>query len=279
MSEQKIIIGDSLEILESFDDESVDMVITSPPYWNLRDYNSPMTEWKDGKECQLGLELTIEEYISHLIEIFDEVKRVLKSSGSCWVNIGDTYKNKMLCQIPSRFAIAMSNKGWILRNEVIWHKPNAMPCSVSDRFTVDFEKVFFFTKSDKYYFNQIKEPVAESSVNRAKYGFKSKKFNAGRGIEIDVMGERFIKKDGRNCRCVWTIPTSNSKLIHSAMFPMNLVERPIKACCPIGGTVLDPFAGSGTVLAYCHIHDISCIGIEINPEYEQIIKTKMEEMI
>jgi len=167
----KIYQGDCLEVMKEIDDKSIDMILTSPPYWGLRDY---------GVNGQLGQEKTFQEYITKLCDIFDEAKRILKDSGTCWVNLGDTYiskgvgrhagyndpkyKNgrvgrkievntlpqsipeKCLAQIPSRFAIEMTNRGWILRNEIIWHKPNAMPSPVKDRFTVDFEKVFFFTE-------------------------------------------------------------------------------------------------------------------------------------
>jgi len=173
------------------------MCITSPPYWALRDY---------GVEGELGLELTFQEYINRLCDIFDEVKRVLKKDGTCWVNLGDTYaggngntsdyergrnsciptstkktapsgkpksskvkgiQNKSLIQIPSRFAIEMTNRGWMLRNEIIWHKPNAMPSSVLDRFTVKNEKLFFFTKNKKYYFDidSVRVPFVTDEKN------------------------------------------------------------------------------------------------------------------
>ena len=154
------------------------MCITSPPYWGLRDY---------GVNTQLGLEKTPEQFIDKLCDVFDEVKRVLKPNGSCWVNLGDSYhrgtrdsvpkqkgikevgykyefnhkkkygdyyRPKSLIQIPSRFSIEMTNRGWVLRNEIIWHKPSCLPASVKDRFTVDFEKMFFFTKNPNYYFKQ-----------------------------------------------------------------------------------------------------------------------------
>ncbi|KKL53588.1 hypothetical protein LCGC14_2273980, partial [marine sediment metagenome] len=172
-----ILHGESLEILKTLPNESIDCVVTSPPYWGLRDY---------GVENQLGLEKNLKEYLNKLCDIFDEVKRVLKQTGTCWVNLGDTYNSspaggigynakvgatkngvqstnkglqkniseKCLCQIPSRFAIEMTDRGWILRNEIIWHKPNCMPSSINDRFTVDFEKLFFFVKNKKYYFKQ-----------------------------------------------------------------------------------------------------------------------------
>ncbi|MGI8467026.1 MAG: DNA-methyltransferase [Pyrinomonadaceae bacterium] len=181
----KIICGDSLKALKTISDESVDCVITSPPYWALRDY---------GVFGQIGLEPSIEEYLAKLIAVFDEIKRVLKPAGTCWVNFGDTFANKTkgghrnkpqnnmfdsltkratfpklktelnipsksLCLIPVRFAVRMIERGWILRNEIIWHKPNAMPQSMKDRFTVDFEKIFFFVKGRKYYFRQQFEPL------------------------------------------------------------------------------------------------------------------------
>src|SRR3990167_3805374 len=178
----KILQGDALEVLRTLSDESIDCVITSPPYWGLRDY---------GIEGQLGLEHTREEHIDKICNLFSEIKRVLKSTGTCWVNYGDSYscqqgegfngyregklqgttrlnpesKNikikctkeipqKCLAQIPFRFSIEMCNRGWIFRNVIVWQKPNAMPESVKDRFTVDCEYIFFFSKSKKYYFKQ-----------------------------------------------------------------------------------------------------------------------------
>jgi DNA modification methylase len=192
----RIINGDSLAVLKTLPSESVNCCVTSPPYWALRDY---------GVEGQLGLEPSFNEYIDKLCNIFDEVKRVLRKDGTLWVNLGDTYsthggsKNskhshnfrsasvsvengiyqpkpktmdfeKCLCQIPSRFAIEMTNRGWILRNEIIWHKPNCMPSSTADRFTVDFEKVFFFVKSKKYYFEQQFDDAVIQSENTIDFG-------------------------------------------------------------------------------------------------------------
>ena len=317
MSDQRVIIGNSLRVLKDLEPESIDVCVTSPPYWGLRDYGSDPEiyggddacahEWSEHREparggigktanvgankdgiannrghptitayctkCgawrgQLGLEPTPQEYIEHLCGIFDEVKRVLKPTGACWVNLGDTYngaktgntetnKNakvvadtfkkspvqglgqKSLVQIPARFAIAMCDRGWILRNEIIWHKPNVMPQSVKDRFTVDHEKFYFFTKEPTYYFNQVKETAR--SIN------------------------------SRNARTTWSIPTKASGEDHCAMFPPALIDIPIRACCPPGGTVLDPFCGSGTTLEYCRMHDINGLGIEINPRFKEII--------
>ena len=191
MELNKIYQGDSLKVLKTFPDESIDCCITSPPYWSLRDYNI---------EGQLGLEPTFYEYISKLCGIFDEVKRVLKKSGTCFVNLGDTYSGnkdgktdnkvsnylkensskikkkaviteKCLCQIPSRFAIEMADRNWILRNTIIWHKKNAMPSSVLDRFTNKYEQVFFFVKNQKYFFDgdAVRVPFETAEYSKAEY--------------------------------------------------------------------------------------------------------------
>lgn len=324
MSNQQVIIGNNIDVLRGMPSESIDCVVTSPPYWALRDYGSEPViyggadgcahEWS-GQYCtkcgawkgQLGLEPTPQEYIDHLLILFDEVKRVLKPTGACWVNLGDTYngnkkgntdtgKNrkavndefykqsvqgigpKSLVMVPARFAIAMCEHGWILRNKIIWHKPNVMPQSCSDRFTVDYEEFFYFTKEPTYYFVQQKEPIKELSLKRSAYGFHSKKFNQDasgkRGVDVNKMGSRFVNPEGRNKRTVWSIPTSGSSEDHCAMFPPALIETPIKACTPEGGVVLDPFCGSGTVLEYCFDHDIEAVGIEINPAYKDIIRRR-----
>ena len=255
MIAQDLIIGNALDVLRSMPSESIDTCVTSPPYWALRDYGTDPVIWGGSPDCdhkwdetsyctkcgawrgQLGLEPTYEEYIAHLCEIFDEVRRVLKPTGSCWVNIGDTYngdkkgntdvfKNgkvatstfvkamdnslgpKSLCMIPYRFAIEMCARGWILRNVCIWHKPNVMPQSMTDRLTVDFEPFFFFSKEPTYYFKQIMEPVSSS-----------------------IKGRRT-----RNGRTTWSIPTVASKLGHIAMFPSQLIDKPIQSSCPEGGT-------------------------------------------
>ena len=292
----EIIQGDSLEVLKTLPSESVDCVITSPPYWALRDY---------GVIGQLGLEPTFQEYITKLCDIFDEAKRVLKKRGTCWVNLGDTYngnksgntdtnkngkvskenlikkkssielREKSLCQIPSRFSIEMSNRGWILRNRIIWHKPNVMPQSCKDRFTVDFEDIFFFTKSLMYDFEQQKEPVSEVSLRRAEYAYKTEKANIGTGISVENMGSRFVDAEGRNMRTVWKIPTSASNEEHVAMFPQSLIEPMVLAGCPKGGIVLDIFMGSGTTGLVAKKLGRNYLGIELNPKYIKIANDRI----
>ena len=290
MQLNKIYNGDALDVLKTFPDECVDMVITSPPYWALRDY---------GAEGQLGLESTFQEYINKLCDIFDEVKRVLKKSGSCWVNLGDAYsgsgkgvggiKSKSLLQIPSRFAIEMCNRGWILRNEIIWHKPNAMPQSVRDRFTVDFEKLFFFTKSKKYYFKQQKEQMKTNQVCGNSTRHHSRKVSLNKGLRkqdnvgrMDYTGfnDRYKPPKDllRNKRCVWSVSTKPFKDAHFATFPKELIITPIKACCPTNGIVLDPFMGSGTTALVAKELGLNYIGIELNEEYIKMAEKRLAQM-
>lgn len=304
MQLNKIYNGNALDVLKTFPDECVDMVITSPPYWALRDY---------GAEGQLGLESTFQEYINKLCDIFDEVKRVLKKSGSCWVNLGDAYsgsgkgvggiKSKSLLQIPSRFAIEMCNRGWILRNEIIWHKPNAMPSSVNDRFTVDYEKLFFFVKSKKYYFEQQKEQMKTNhicwksirkhsrmvSLNITKQGSKGVLGQENSGLRkqdqigrADYTGfnKRYLppKDLMRNKRSVWSINTKPFKEKHFATYPEELIITPIKACCPENGIVLDPFMGSGTTAVVARSLGLKYVGIELNPDYIKIAEKRLAQI-
>jgi len=287
-----IINGDTLETLKKFPDDSIDCVVTSPPYWALRDYEI------DG---QLGLEPTFKEYLDKLITIFAEVKRVLKKGGSVWVNLGDTYggtgskgnykdpkykdgrngqstalNNKMpskcLLQIPSRFAIRMTDElGYTLRNEIIWHKPSCMPSSVKDRFTVDFEKIFFFTKNRKYYFEQQFEPN-KSKPHGGQLGSRSKDVNVQYAIGDK---NRYYKEVGRNKRTTWSISTKPFKGAHFAVFPPELPANCIKAGCPKAGIVLDPFMGSGTTAIVAKELGRNYIGIELNPDYVRMANERL----
>jgi site-specific DNA-methyltransferase (adenine-specific) len=283
MKVNQIFCGHSLEILKTFPNECIDMVITSPPYWSLRDY---------GVFGQLGLELTYQEYLDNLKEIFREVKRVLKKEGTCWVNLGDSYnENKCLLQIPSRFALIMTDElGFILRNEIIWHKPNAMPSSVNDRFTIDYEKLYFFVKSKKYYFQQQKEPMKTKDTNPsngsiAAFGDmqlglckkNNKQDKVGRNDYTGFNARYVPPKDlMRIKRCVWSISTKNFKGAHYAVFPEGLIETPILAGCPEGGVVLDPFIGSGTTALVAKRLNRNYIGIDINPEYCKMSEDRLK---
>lgn len=302
----RIIRGDALGELRKFPDESIDCLVTSPPYWALRDY---------GVKGQLGLEKNFQEYITKLCNTFDEVRRVLKKTGTCWVNLGDTYNNsnwagrsdkfegqpickkhqtfgrggqfnysdKCLCQIPFRFAIEMVNRGWILRNTIIWWKPSCMPANVKDRFTVDFEYMFFFVKNKKYWFEKQYEPLKESSLSRAKYSSYSLKtdkgIHGGMNLKNQLKVFEKIKNGelvGRNKRCVWRISTRPFRGAHFAVFPEELVEIPIKAGCPKNGLVLDPFMGSGTTAVVAKRLGRNYIGIELNPKYIEMAKRRIK---
>lgn len=297
-----IIHGDALKVLKDIPDNSIDCCVTSPPYWSLRDYED---------EKQIGIEKTFEEYILNLCNIFDEVKRVLKESGTCWVNIGDCYsqsgkagnpksdyakrhttfgknckkelhgipthvKNlppKTLIQIPSRFAIEMSNRGWILRNELIWHKPNCMPSSAKDRFTIDFEKLFFFTKNKKYWFKQQMEPTITRDThirNRDKGKLNN---TPGRSR---MSGLKTNNYEFKNKRSTWAISTKSFKGAHFAVYPEKLIETPIDAGCPKGGIILDPFIGSGTTAVVAKKQNKNYIGIETNREYIKIANERIK---
>lgn len=312
----QIITGDALSKLRKLENESVDCIITSPPYYMLRDY---------GNDKQIGLEKTPDEYIQRLMEIFDEARRVLKRKGTCFVVIADSYSGykdgitdriqtnemksanqqikkrpvlprKTLMGIPERFMIAMLDHGWICRNEIIWQKPNVIPSSAKDRFTVDFEKVYFFVKSRNYYFNQLKEPMVTSdrSKIRGSKGVIGGPLNNGRrnssgsgNPKQDSIGlktytgfnSRYkIPQDGmRNMRSVWTISNSRNQYDHYAMFSPKLVQRLMDAGCPQNGIVLDPFIGSGTVAIVAMANHKNYVGIELNSEYVNIANQRIKE--
>ena len=276
MKLNKIYCGEALTVLKTFPSNKIDCVITSPPYWNLRDYQT--AKWEGGdincnhvrdnkiaencntgqknlkylgsgdsiykikcKKCgavrkdnQLGLEATHQDYINKLCNIFDEIKRVLKPTGTCFVNLGDTYVDKELMQIPSRFAIEMSKRGWLLRNNIIWQKNNSMPFPVTDRFTVDFENIFFFTKNKQYYFEQQREPISREPIKRPKFRRETKK-NKNLSYNNQMAWHSKVNRGiitGRNKRCVWRIPTKPYSGAHFAVYPPKLIETPIKAGCP-----------------------------------------------
>ena len=252
----KILQGNCLDKLKELPDQSINTCITSPPYWGLRDY---------GEEKQLGMEDTPEEFVNNLVEVFREVKRVLRDDGTVWLNLGDTYSatrwsntpsttgisqshsdivlqkktklpDKNLVGIPWRVAFALQQDGWYLRQDIIWHKPNPMPESVKDRCTKAHEYIFLLSKSPKYYFDNeaIKEDCAQSTKERDKYqrtGYKKE----SHGDKINHLNpkDKFRKSnDKRNKRSVWTVTTKPFKGAHFATFPMDLIEPCVLAGCP-----------------------------------------------
>ena len=295
-----IHVGDNLFHLTNIPDASVDMCVTSPPYYNLRDYKN---------SSQIGAENTVNDFVENLCKVFDEVKRILKPTGSCWVNIGDTYDKKRLLQVPSRFEIAMCDRGWHLRNEIIWSKPNPQPISSKDRFWGNHEKFFWFVKDvKKYYFSRdpILVPQAEISIRRmfSKNNMdKRKDFNASdkegfgisssnqdkhyarmreeMGIDKEFNYEELVKSGKCPTRPefdTWDIPSVTYKGAHFAVYPPELIEKPILSCCPEQGIVIDPFMGSGTTGEVAKLNNRRYIGLELNTEYAILANERISKV-
>ncbi len=319
----RILAGDALEQLTSLPDESVDCIVTSPPYWGLRDY---------GVSGQLGLEPTIQEHITVLTTVFREARRVLSRRGTLWLNYGDTYagpnrggqgkatgiassrshdasrdaqkqhpdrveplRGKSKVGMPWRIALALIDDGWMLRQEIIWHKPNPMPESCKDRPTTSHEPVFLFARSRRYFYDTdaAREPVTGTSNARSrgdnpKARRKPSGWDDGAGDHQGKKG-RYPKSkqnasfsaavrglvDDRNWRSVWTIQPEAFKGAHFATMPRELAARCIIAGCPAGGTVLDPFAGAGTTLLVALDHQRNALGIELSPEYLSLAQARI----
>ena len=295
-----IHVGDNIFHLTNIPDNSVDMCVTSPPYYNLRDYKN---------SGQIGAENTVKDFVENLCKVFDEIHRILKPTGSCWVNIGDTYDKKRLLQVPSRFEIAMCDRGWHLRNEIIWSKPNPQPISSKDRFWGNHEKFFWFVKDvKKYYFNRdaILVPQAEISIRRmfSKNNMsKRKDFNATSkegfaissnsqdkhyarmreemGIDKEFNYEELIKSGKCPTRPefdTWNVPSVTYKGAHFAVYPPELIEKPILSCCPEQGIVIDPFMGSGTTGEVAKLNNRKYIGLELNPEYAILANERISKV-
>lgn len=295
MNKATILIGDVRQRLAELPDQSVQCVVTSPPYWGLRDY---------GNDGQIGLEQTPDEYVDEMVKVFAEVRRVLKDDGVLWLNLGDSYagnnsrasnngragfgneregvfskmgdglKTKDLVGIPWRVAFALQSDGWWLRQDIIWHKPNPMPESVTDRCTKAHEYVFMLTKSSRYYFDHeaIKEEAkwerwGDQTVIKEQQG-------TARWIG-DKSKEELQKRTTKNRRSVWTIATKPFRGAHFAVMPETLVEPPILATSKPGDLVLDPFTGSGTVAVVALRHGRNFVGVELNPEYAKIAEDRI----
>jgi DNA modification methylase len=365
-----IIQGDVRKALATLPDESMDCVVTSPPYWGLRDYKVEPVVWDGVEGCehdfsvkyhkpkgggdpvestqvgnnrtvphfsydsvfcskcsawkgQLGLEPTFQLYVEHIVGVFHEVKRVLKKTGSLYLNLGDTYSgsnagrnadgtvaanmmkypsqaeaipsselgglqretglpSKCLIGIPERVMLAMIDDGLVLRNKIIWHKPNGMPSSVRDRFSNKWESVYFFVKSKRYYFDldAVREPHIGRDVRKAWWSRKPEKASGpmerGGRSQWERNGELWERNPaGKNPGDVWEITTQPFAEAHFATFPEALPERCIKASCPTNGIVLDPFAGSGTTALVAKRLQKSSISIEVKPEYVEMIKRRI----
>tara|TARA_B100001939_G_scaffold336042_1_gene338759 strand:+ start:351 stop:1217 length:867 start_codon:yes stop_codon:yes gene_type:complete len=262
----KILQGNCLDKLKELPDQSINTCITSPPYWGLRDY---------GEDKQLGMEDTPEEFVNNLVEVFREVKRVLRDDGTVWLNLGDTFlPNKQLGCIPFKVAMALQQDGFYLRQDIIWHKPNPMPESVKDRCTKAHEYIFLLSKSPKYYFDNeaIKEDAKFPDGPNTPKSIKA----------VDGVYSKNLQKIGanpkRNKRSVWIVTTKPSfKGAHFATFPMDLIEPCVLAGCPENGTVLDPFGGSGTTGIVASNHNRKAVLIELNAEYIEIARQRIQD--
>ena len=314
----KIHCGDALETLKQFPDESVNCVVTSPPYYGLRNY---------GVDGQIGLEDSPEQYIKQLTNVFIECRRVLKRDGTMWIVIGDSYagsgrgvgnvnkkgiqqkasfvgdflkpyklggyKGKDLMGVPWLLAFALRAGGWYLRQDIIWHKPNPMPESVRDRCTKAHEYVFLFSKSPKYYFNHtaMLEPARYDGRKNMIHNGSSKYLNNACGLSTQSIskgsrqrwanqlhGSNLTALPARNKRSVWTVPTRPFKGAHFATFPPDLIRTCIEAGCPPEGTVLDPFMGAGTTAVVAQELGRSYVGVELNAEYVRLAEERVKKM-
>lgn len=267
-----IVQGNAVEVLRSLPNESVHCCLTSPPYFNLRRYC--------GQAFEIGLEESSADYITNLAGVFAEVKRVLRGDGTLWIVIDDTYSDKSLALIPQRLEVELSASGWIIRNQVIWRKPNCVPASVKDRFTVDYETLIFATKSRNYRFDQQFEPQKACSIarlNRARSSsHKSLRIpgQTTQGINRPRGRGEGDHNPNRNMRTTWDIATKGSKLGHFAVFPGALAERCLRAGCPKGGVVLDPFAGSGSTGIAAKRMGIDYILVDLNPDYCRMMRQR-----
>ena len=296
----KIEFGNCIDIMQKWIDDGVKVntCVTSPPYYGLRDY---------GVKEQLGLEETPKQYIDNMVKVFSLVRELLTDDGTLWVNIGDSYssggrtsttnqslrknteygvtrppvvqniKQKDLMGIPWMLAFALREDGWYLRQDIIWHKPNPMPESITDRCTKSHEYIFLLSKSPKYYYDNesIKEDAV--SINRPS-GNKKPQKGTGKKF-MDVRGglfkaqQKVYKK--RNKRDVWTVNVKPYKEAHFAVFPKELIEPCIKAGCPDGGIVLDPFMGSGTTAQVAVENNKKYLGCELNSKYEKLQQNRI----
>lgn len=309
MSTASILVGDCIASMQAMPAQSVHCCVTSPPYFGLRDY---------GHAGQIGLEDTPEAFVSRLVEVFREVRRVLRDDGTLWLNLGDSYgASKQLLGIPWRVAFALQADGWYLRQDIIWHKPNPMPESVRDRCTKAHEYLFLLSKSERYFFDSeaMKEPAAQSSVKRwsqnvdgqhgsdrvpgktngpmkavggprsARDSFKrsgSKRLTVIPGQSIGThrpdREESTYDTFTRNRRSVWTVATRPYKGAHFATYPPDLIRPCVQAGCPAGGTVIDPFGGSGTTAQVALEEGRAAILCELNPAYAELARQRIANL-
>jgi DNA modification methylase len=305
--------ADVMDYLRGLPDACVNLVVTSPPYFGLRSY---LQGGHEDKAREIGTEQTPAAYVARMVDVFREVRRVLRPDGNVYVNLGDSYAggkqgrddnsgedlarraarygsgtgegrgpssgvqrkppegftSKALMLIPHRFAIAMQDDGWLLREDIVWQKPNPMPESVRDRCTRSHEYIFHFTKGPRYWYDA--QAVAEEAVR----GAAGSRFDTGKTAEHQLGRSSHairIESDVRNRRSVWTINPANFREAHFATFPEDIPEICIKAACPEGGIVLDPFAGAGTVGLVAKKLNRRYIGCDLSAEYVRMAEDRI----
>ena len=272
-------LGDCREVLATVPDGSVHCCVTSPPYWGLRDY---------GVAGQLGLERSPDEYVARLVEVFREVRRVLRPDGSLWLNLGDCYatgrarasglKPKDLAGVPWRAAFALQRDGWFLRSEVVWEKPNAMPEPVRDRPTRSHEYLFLLTKSARYHYDAaaVREPARCTHPSGNGYR-RPERISFRRGADGPARGgsRGWEVQPLRNRRTVWSVCTRPYRGAHFATFPPELIEPCVLASCPPNGVVLDPFGGTGTVADVARHLGRRYMLIELNADYVALAAARL----
>jgi DNA modification methylase len=299
-----ILQGDCRETLRTLPERSVDCCVTSPPYFGLRDY---------GHDGQIGLEQTPDAYVAEMVAVFREVRRVLRDDGTLWLNLGDSYANagasgpqgktgdrasrtvtaanlgsgrnglppglkpKDLIGIPWRVAFALQADGWYLRQDIIWHKPNPMPESVTDRCTKAHEYVFLLSKSERYFFDS--EAMKEPATGRDPGNVTPHKHAGERFAETKANLANVGARETRNRRSVWTVSTKPYKGAHFATYPPDLIEPCVLAGSRIGGTVLDPFGGSGTTGQVALENGRNAILCELNPDYVSLAWQRVGHLI
>jgi DNA modification methylase len=315
----RIVLGDTLETLRVIPSAAIDAAVTSPPFWKCRDFGieAQMGQEKTFGEYLKSLFSVCDELWrvlrpegSFWIEIGDQYGGSGKGHGDKKRDpkfreggrersiepARDGYPRKSLYLLPFRFALGMIERGWLCRNVVIWQKPNVIPESAKDRLTVDFSYVFFFVKSRRYYYDRLLDPVQPESIRRAGRGVSMRhKYRDGApGVRRHTMHQprenvrregrgivasRFVQPEMRNRRAVWSIPTRAFAGPHFATFPEELVEPMIRAPCPPGGLVLDPFVGTGTVAAVARKTGRHFVGIDLNPEYCEMAERRIAEIL
>ncbi len=257
-------------------------IVTSPPYFGHRKYS-------ETGEGEIGRETKLADYIANLREALLAAGRLLRDDGTLWLNLGDTYRNGRLLGVPWRVALALEDDGWMLRSDIIWHKPNAMPSAVKTRPTTDHEYIFLFSRSKNYYYDAdaIREPhVTFSEKSRMKGGRKhfgqrngtpEQGKNAGNANLHDGRWDQAFHPQGRNRRTVWSVPLGKCREAHFAVFPPKLIQPCILAGSPAGGVVIDPFTGSGSTCLAAKENGRQFVGFELHPQYVEMARRRIAE--